>query len=783
MIQLVILSNLIAEIMHAFQDHGDVMELQIVSTVMMKKHVGVFDCQEKDDENGCDQIVCGEGEFKCRGFTHHVISCIPNSWICDGKMDCVDMSDEKECEHEEKKVEKCANDEFKCKDGECILKSWQCDGEFDCKDDSDEDDRCKNQTCDSSTHFQCNGSHFCLPKSCRCDGQSDCPDHSDEKDCTEVKVMHPVTCSKDEFKCKNGAECIRDAWVCDGDTDCTDASDEANCTESDRKCGVDEVLCPDNICRESCDTTHKRFCIPLHRLCDGNSSANDCIKSVCDQKIIQCNPNDSPYCLCRDTTQGGKVCFCPSGYERRGDNCIDIDECQQPGICDQQCTNLMGTYKCSCYTGFQLTRGKIIDGEGIFHSPTKCRAVHEDPLLILSNRGGIRQYNLVTKNYHLLINNLDFAVSMDYWYESQYLIWADVSKKQILLCRMYNITKNSFKCFNDYNRILIDKNISKPAVLAVDWIHGLLFWTDSGLNTINVYNLVNYKRKLLINTSLQDPNAIAVDPIMGLIFWSDLISTQKIERAGMDGEDRVEVISGDRVRWPTGLAVDVYEQRIYWADAKTKAISACDYWGKNVLIILHSHQYLKHPLSLTIFEDRVHWTDRDHEGVLSANKFHGEDVKRVLTRIPGQITVKIYHQMAQPKFENICFMHECQHLCLPKAFIQKTNVEDEVLSSELPYSCACDMGFELSDLTKCVSEKNHTNLASLKITVTLHEESEKFNFADYALLICVGYFVLRQKRAAGFSVLNYDNPIYFQTAEEGIKFDNSVGANPFNSAM
>lgn len=77
----------------------------------------------------------------------------------------------------------------------------------------------------------------------------------------------------------------------------------------------------------------------------------------------------------------------------------------------------------------------------------------------------------------------------------------------------------------------------------------------------------------------------------------------------MDGKDRVEVISGETVRWPNGLAVDIYDQRIYWADAKTKAISSCDYWGKDVRTILHSHEYLKHPFSLTVFEERLYWTD------------------------------------------------------------------------------------------------------------------------------------------------------------------------------
>jgi hypothetical protein len=603
---------------------------------------GEFDCPEKDDEDNCKDVQCGKEQFKCESFLHHATSCIPQSWICDGQSDCANMSDEKDCGPEKKKNDTCADDEYKCKDGQCIFKNWECDGEFDCKDNSDEGENCKAQTCDSATHFKCENSHFCLPLVWKCDGQPDCPDHSDERNCTDVKPLHNVTCGKDEFKCKNGAECIRNVWVCDNDSDCSDGSDEANCSEADLKCGVDETLCPDNHCRETCDTSPKSIveqcdpdksyrcndtsCIPLNLLCSDNSASNDCIKTVCDQNITKCNVADSPYCQCHQSSKGGKVCYCPAGFELRGTSCVDIDECNQPGVCDQKCINIVGTYKCDCYPGFTLTAREAVDGH-VAHSASKCRAIGEDPLLFLSNRAAIRQYDLITNKYHPLVNQLDSAVAMDYWHKNQTLIWSDVSKEQIMVCQMQN-KANIFECVDKESRVLVEKNISTPDGLAVDWVHGLLFWTDTGLDTINVYDLVTNKRKILFNTSLEEPRAIAVDPSAGLIFWSDW-GTQKIERAGMDGKDRVVVISGEAVRWPNGLTVDIFDQRIYWADAKTKAISSCDYWGKHVRTVLHSHEYLKHPFSLTVFEERLYWTDWDHEGVLSVNKFKGDDVKTV----------------------------------------------------------------------------------------------------------------------------------------------------------
>lgn len=52
---------------------------------------------------------------------------------------------------------------------------------------------------------------------------------------------------------------------------------------------------------------------------------------------------------------GSYTCECYQGYQ--GNNCLDVDECKL-GIhkCDEHanCTNTMGSYKCICHTGFYI---------------------------------------------------------------------------------------------------------------------------------------------------------------------------------------------------------------------------------------------------------------------------------------------------------------------------------------------------------------------------------------------------------------------------------------------
>lgn len=112
------------------------------------------------------------------------------------------------------------------------------------------------------------------------------------------------------------------------------------------------------------------------------------------------------------------------------------------------------------------------------------------------------------------------------------------------------------------------------------------------------------------------------------MYWTDWGSEPKIERAGMDGSHRQTIVSYD-IKWPNGLTLDLVLKKIYWADAKLNAISSCNYDGSNRRVVLFSLDVLKHPFSITTFEDWVYWTDWEKQAVFKANKFSGKDIGAV----------------------------------------------------------------------------------------------------------------------------------------------------------
>ncbi|XP_066588132.1 low-density lipoprotein receptor-related protein 2 isoform X2 [Prorops nasuta] len=700
---------------------------------------GENDCLDNSDEmQNCTKPTCGSNEFQCKSGR-----CVPMNFRCDSENDCGDYSDEAGCTNVT-----CSSNQFTCENHRCIPLTWKCDSENDCGDSSDEGEFCAAKTC-SYFQFTCPRSGHCIPQSWVCDGDNDCFDHQDEMDCP------PVSCHNSQFTCADQKMCVLDSYKCDGISDCNDGSDELNCpslapdqcnTEKQFQCVSSAICiprswycdgtadCPDKSdepasCGEqSCQQGYFRCrnakCVFKAYICDGKDDCGDgsdedsrlhacgpppfkcpesqqwkcpnitnrCVNmsSICDGKMDCPNGADEgPGCdlaeckhqagLCSNTcvqTPLGAQCTCPKGEELGSDGytCQDIDECDPPGRCSQICVNTKGSYHCDCLEGYTLERDK-----------RTCKAFnHSAAFLIISNRHTILVADLQDQALERVPITVENVVATSSNMHTGTIFWSDMKLKKISRLDRGSDPQD-----------VISTGLDLVEGLAYDWIGQNLYWLDSKLNTIEVSRENGTSRLVLVKENITQPRGMCLDPSPDArwLFWTDWGENPRIERIGMDGTNRSTIIS-TKIYWPNGLALDIANKRIYFADSKLDFIDTCLYDGTKRIQVLASSHYLLHPHSLTLFEDTMYWTDRQLNRVLSAHKFHGSNQTVVSHLISQPLSIHVHHPVLQPISPNPCANASCAHLCL--------------LSPSKPsgYSCKCQAGFKLSEKDgACVEEE------------------------------------------------------------------------------
>ena len=132
------------------------------------------------------------------------------------------------------------------------------------------------------------------------------------------------------------------------------------------------------------------------------------------------------------------------------------------------------------------------------------------------------------------------------------------------------------------------------------------------------------------------------------MFWTDWGEEPKIERAEMDGSNRLVIVQQE-IHWPNGLTIDYRARKIYWTDAKLYYIKRSGYDGSQSMRILTSPSQctLGHPFALTLYKRNVYWTDWKTRGIYSTNKKSGFQCLKVWSNAYSPMDIHVFHPKRQ----------------------------------------------------------------------------------------------------------------------------------------
>ncbi|XP_048049460.1 low-density lipoprotein receptor-related protein 1B isoform X2 [Megalobrama amblycephala] len=652
---------------------------------------GDYDCADNSDEKDCE-THCAEDQFQC-----HNNLCISRKWLCDGQEDCKTGEDERNCLGTV--LPSCSLNEYVCASGGCVSASLRCDGHDNCLDSSDEMDCVKECKEDE---FLCKNHAHCIPKRWRCDDVFDCVDHSDEENCGHDAFF----CRPDEFICNNTL-CKLHVWVCDGEDDCGDNSDEdpEMCAKlpcpparpyrcrNDRVClRLDQICnnvdnCGDNSDEDECETVStrpkpcgkaeftcsNRKCIPAQLQCDlfddcgdGGSDEQDCKASsngdICGKRMNPCGED----AVCNHTNTNA-ICHCKPGFQRnlRSRKCEEINECLNFGACSHYCTNTKGSYKCACDKNY-----KDMNGSCIAKGP-------EDRVLYIANDTEIRSFVYPFNQshghkVHARIEENARIIGMDALYHQQKFIWATQFNPGGLFYKDI-LNRSQTKT----NVGIICPDFRRPRDVSADWVTGNIYWTDHSRMhwfsyytahwtklrySINVGQLKGPNCTRLITDIAGEPYAITVNPVKGMMYWSVIGDHSHIEESAMDGSMR-RVLLDKNLRRPTGLAIDYFSQRVYWADAELSVIGSVRFDGSDPLVVIDGKQGISQPYRIDIFEDYIYGTGLKNE-VFRIHKYGKKNIEPLNLGIEKTTNVLISHRFKQQDVANPCLRMTCEFMCL-----------------------------------------------------------------------------------------------------------------------
>ncbi|XP_043553578.1 uncharacterized protein nid2a isoform X3 [Chiloscyllium plagiosum] len=208
----------------------------------------------------------------------------------------------------------------------------------------------------------------------------------------------------------------------------------------------------------------------------------------------------------------------------------------------------------------------------------------------------------------LLALHGSIVIGIDYDCRDKMVYWTDVSGR--------TINRASLEPGAEPETV-INSDLISPEGLTIDYLHRNMFWTDSGLDKIEVAKLDGSERRVLVDTDLVNPRAIAVDSLNGNLYWTDWNrEAPKIETSRVDGTNRRVLVTND-IGLPNGLTFDPFSSQLCWADAGTKDLECVFSDGTRRQVVQRG---LNYPFSIVAYANHFYYTDWRRDGIIVVSK-------------------------------------------------------------------------------------------------------------------------------------------------------------------
>ncbi|XP_064556763.1 vitellogenin receptor Yl isoform X2 [Drosophila montana] len=486
---------------------------------------GRSDCTDNTDELECDYKMCRQPHWFPCAQPHG--ACLAAELICNGIDNCPGGEDELQCPRRlvfNFGRRNCSQYEYMCQDHSCIPLDFMCDGKSDCADNSDETAGCK------QVATSCTGGHLCSNGRCLhrkqwlCDGVDDCGDGSDESDCENL--CQP---SMGKFMCRNHGSCLPLSQVCDGQPNCSDGSDESESCRAKPDCSTKK--CPPGAsCHMMPASGPECFCPDGFRLLK--------FKDKCED-INECQERDDLCSQRCENTSGGYRCACDAGYELDASNnhtchALDIGSGKQSALLlyTTQVT-VMGMHLTqqthqrnhvfSVATNLSKVIGVAFDGDHIYWTNIQNEA---ESIVRARADGSMAEI--------LLTSGLDAPEDLAVDWLTHNIYFSDNIMRHIAVC-----SNDGLSCV-----VLVTQDVHQPRSLALWPQRGQMFWTDWGNKPmIARASMDGTRSQPIVADNIHWPNGIALDMHQERIYWVDA-KLGSVQTVRPDGSARRTVLDG-----------------------------------------------------------------------------------------------------------------------------------------------------------------------------------------------------------------------------------------------